>query len=386
MKTPSDRLSENFFAVLNSNVARLRSAGKDIIRLDIGSPDMPPADHIIAALVDTAASPNSHGYQPHRGTDALRNAWAGMYKRLYGIILDPDSVVPLLGSKEGVFHLSIAVLNPGDVVLVPDPGYQTYAQSAHFAGAEAVQLPLQPDNHYLPDISKIPAHVTRRAKLLWLNYPNNPTAAVAPLDLFTEAIAFCRQHDILLCHDAAYTQVTYDGYRAPSILEVPGATEVAVEFNTLSKSHNMAGWRVGAAFGQRNALDALFKLKTHADSGHFLGIIDATIAALNGDQDWLVARNLVYQKRRDLVVEALQEMGFNPEPVQASLYVWFPTPPGWNSDTFVLDLLNRVHVSLAPGSIFGQGGRNHVRLSLTQPLDRLETAMQRLRNWLGNQD
>jgi LL-diaminopimelate aminotransferase len=249
-----------------------------------------------------------------------------------------------------------------------------------------VQIPLQSDNHYLPDFSKISAKITRHAKLLWLNYPNNPTAAVASLDFFAEAVAFCRQHGILLCHDAAYTQVTYDGYRAPSILEVPGATEVAVEFNTLSKSHNMAGWRVGAAFGQRNTLDALLRLKTHADSGHFLGITDAAIAALNCDQDWLVARNLVYQKRRDLVVEALKEMGFTPEPVQASLYVWFPTPPGWNSDTFVLDLLNRVHVSLAPGSIFGQGGRNHVRLSLTQPLDRLETAMQHLRNWLGNQD
>jgi LL-diaminopimelate aminotransferase len=382
MTYPTDRLTTNFFAVLNANVAKLQAEGKDIIRLDIGSPDLPPAPHIIEALSVSAKNPESHGYQPHRGTTELRTSWAWMYARIHGVTLDPDTVVPLLGSKEGVFHLSLAVLNPGDIVLVPDPGYLTYAQSARFAGAEIVRIPLTRGNNYLPDLATIPTQIIQRTKLLWLNYPNNPTAAVASLDFFSDAVEFCHQHDILLCHDAAYSQVTYDGYFAPSVLEVPGATEVSVEFNTLSKSHNMAGWRVGAAFGQRKALDALLKLKTHADSGHFLGITQAAIDALTGDQSWLSERNLIYQERRDLVVNALKEMGFYPAPVKASLYVWFPVPQGWDSDKFTMDLLENAHLSLAPGSIFGPGSRNHVRLSLTQPLNRLEVAMQRLQHWL----
>lgn len=386
MNYPTNTLKPNFFAVLNTTVAQLKAAGEDIIRLDIGSPDMPPAPHIIEALAKSARGPESHGYQAHRGTASLREAWAGMYSRLHGVDLDPDGIVPLLGSKEGVFHLSQAVLNPDDIVLLPDPGYLTYAQSAHFAGAETVLVPLKPENDYIPDLSKIPAEVLRRAKILWLNYPNNPTAAVAPLDFLAEAVAFCRHHDILLCHDAAYTQITYDGYRAPSILEVPGAAEVAVEFNTLSKSHNMAGWRVGAAFGHPGALDALMKLKTHVDSGHFLGITQAAIAALTGDQTWLEDRNLAYQERRDIVVNALKAMGFNPGQTQATLYVWFPTPSGWESDSFVLDLLERGHLSLAPGSIFGPGGIRYVRISLTQPADRIKEAMARLGNWLETVD
>jgi LL-diaminopimelate aminotransferase len=379
------RLSKNFFAVLNTHVTRLQEAGEDIIRLDIGSPDLPPASHIIEALAASARRPDSHGYQSHRGTAALREAWAEMYARRHGITLDPDGVVPLLGSKEGVFHSSMAVLNPGDTVLVPDPGYQTYAQAAFFAGAKTFPVPLTPENDHLPDLSAIPSSVTRHARLLWLNYPNNPTAAVAPLDFFAEAVAFCRQHGILLCHDAAYTQVTFDGYRAPSILEVPGASDVAVEFNTLSKSHNMAGWRVGAALGHSRALEALLKLKTHADSGHFLAVTQAAVAALTGDQTWLEDRNLVYQERRDLIISALRGMGLNPGHPQASLYIWFPTPRGWNSDSFVLDLLERAHLSLAPGSIFGARGAGYVRISLTQPLDQIEAAMQRLRYWLDVQ-
>jgi LL-diaminopimelate aminotransferase len=382
MTYPTDRLSTNFFAVLNTNVARLQAAGEDIIRLDIGSPDLPPAPHIIEALAATASRPDSHGYQSHRGTTSLREAWAGMYARLHGVSIDPEGIVPLLGSKEGVFHFSLAVLDPGEIVLVPDPGYPTYAQGAHFAGAETVLVALKPENDYVPDLSTISAEIARRAKVLWLNYPNNPTAAVASLEFFDEAVAFCRKHGILLCHDAAYSQVTFDGYRAPSVLQVPGAAEVAVEFNTLSKSHNMAGWRVGAALGHRGALDALLKLKTHADSGHFLGITQAAVAALAGDQTWLEDRNLVYQERRDLVISTLQEMGFDPGHSQASLYVWFPTPSGWDSDSFVLDLLERVHLSLAPGSIFGPGGANYVRISLTQPLDRIKAAMARLQDWL----
>jgi LL-diaminopimelate aminotransferase len=379
---PTDRLKTNFFADLNQRVAHLQAGGADIIRLDIGSPDLPPAPHIIQALTSAAERSDVHGYQSHRGTPALREAWAGMYARLHGVNLDPEWVLPLMGSKEGVFHLSLAVLNPGDLVLVPDPGYPTYLQGAVFAGAEPVMLPLLPDHDFLPDLEAIPPEIARRARLLWLNYPNNPTAAVADLDFFIRAIDFCRRHDILLCHDAAYTQVTFDGYRAPSLMEVPGATQVALEFNTLSKSYNMAGWRVGAAVGQKDALAALLKIKSHADSGHFTPVTQAAIAALTNDQSWLVERNATYQARRDLVMAGLRTAGFQPWPSKASLYVWFPVPQGWDSDSFVLGLLESAHVSLAPGSIFGLEGLTCVRLSLTQPLERLQQAVDRMRRWL----
>jgi LL-diaminopimelate aminotransferase len=383
MNTPTDKLSTNFFAALSARVSKLQTSQADVIRLDIGSPDLPPADHIVAALSQSALRPDSHGYQPHRGSDSLREAWARLYRRLHHVTLDPETeVLPLLGSKEGVFHLSQAVLNPQDIVLYPDPGYQTYKQSALFAGAEPVAVPLLPENQFLPDLLAIPTAVARRAKILWLNYPNNPTAAVAPLDFFAEAVEFCRRHDILLCHDAAYTQVTFDDYQAPSILDIPGAIEVAVEFNTLSKSHNMAGWRSGAAVGQHRAIESLHKIKSHTDSGHFLPVIEASQTALTGDQSWLRERNATYQARRDAVIIPLREMGLEAQNPQASLYVWCKIPSRTTSDQFVLELLEGAHVSLTPGSVFGEQGRDFVRLSLTQPLERIQEAMGRIKNWV----
>jgi LL-diaminopimelate aminotransferase len=376
---PTTRLPENFFAVIENRVAELRAQGVDIIRLDIGSPDMPPAPHIIAALSQSAGNPKAHGYQSHAGTQALREAWAGMYARTFGVAIQPEDVLPLLGSKEGVLHLSLALLNPGDIAIIPDPGYQTYAAGAIFARAKPVSIPLLPENDFLPDLAAIPAEVARRAKILWLNYPNNPTAATASLEFFTEAVEFCRRHEILLCHDAAYNQVTFDGYRAPSVLEVPGAAEVAVEFSTLSKSHNMAGWRVGAAVGQPEAIAALLKLKTHADSGHFLPVLEAATAALTGDQSWLAERNAVYAARRDVVVTALRSLELTPQEPQASLYVWCPLPAGRDSaHEFVLTLLEQTLVSLAPGTIFGLRGEGFVRFSLVQPEAQLAEAMGRI--------
>ncbi len=294
MNDPTTKLTDNFFATLNARVVDFQATGADVIRLDIGSPDLPPAPHIIEALSRSANKSNTHGYQSHRGPRTLQEAWAAMYQRVHGVAIQPEGVLPLLGSKEGVFHLSLALLNPGDVALVPDPGYQTYTQGALFAGAEPVAIPLLPENGYLPDLAAIPKNVLARAKILWLNYPNNPTAALATRGFFSEVVAFARQHDILVCHDAAYTQVTFDGIYAPSILDIPGADQVAIEFNTLSKSHNMAGWRVGAAVGQPAALAALLKLKSHADSAHFLPVLQAATAALAGDQSWLADRNAVY--------------------------------------------------------------------------------------------
>lgn len=382
MDNPAQRLKTNFFAVLNTQVDQLQAQGADIIRMDIGSPDLPPAPHIISALAQAAERSDAHGYQSHRGTAALRQAWAQMYARVHGVRLDPEGILPLLGSKEGVFHISMAFLNPGDLVLVPDPGYLTYTQGTIFAGAEPVPVPLLAENDYLPDLGAIPAETARRVRILWLNYPHNPTAAVASLDFLEKAVDYCRQHSILLCHDAAYTQVTFDGTYAPSVLEVPGADQVALEFTTLSKSHNMAGWRVGAALGQPQALAALLKLKSHADSGHFMAVNEAVVAALTGDQSWLADRNAIYRERRDVVVEALIKLGLAPQVPRASLYVWVPLPPGWDSDSFVLAALNQAHVSLAPGTLFGGRGQGYVRISLTQPLDRTRAAMTRLGNWL----
>ena len=382
MDIPANRLRTNFFATLNNKVTQLQSAGADIIRLDIGSPDMPPAPHIIRALSQSARSPDVHGYQSHRGTPELREAWAGMYGSVYGVTLDPDGILPLLGSKEGIFHISLAILNPGDVVLVPDPGYQTYAQAAIFAGADPIAMPLLYENEYLPDLTAIPLDAVHRAKIMWLNYPNNPTAGIANLNFLEDAVNFCRQHNILLCHDAAYTQITYDGYRAPSVMEVPDAAQVSLEFNTLSKSYNMAGWRVGAAVGQPAGLKALLKTKSHTDSGHFLPVSEAAIAALMGDQTWLIGRNAIYQERRDLVLDSLRAMGLNPPDIRASIYVWCRLPKGWNSVSFVLALLEQASVSIAPGSIFGSSGVRFVRFALTQPVDRIQEAMIRIQNWL----
>ena len=377
---PTNKLKPNFFAPLDETIAKLDSAGADVIRLDIGSPDLAPAPHIVKALSRGASRLDSHGYQSHRGTPALREAWGEMYQRVFGVSLDTEiEIQPLLGSKEGVFHLSLALLNPGDFALIPDPGYQTYAQGAMFAGAEPFNMPLLPENDFLPDLSAIPAEVAQQAKILWLNYPNNPTAAIAPLDFFIEAIDFCRRYNILLCHDAAYTQVTFNGYRAPSVLQVPEAQEIAIEFNTLSKSHNMAGWRSGVAVGQAEALSALLNIKTHADSGHFLPITEASVAALTGDHSWVIERNVIYQERRDVVISALREMGFSPQVPGASLYVWCPLPDLEPSDQFVLRLLEDAHVSMAPGTVFSPLGEGYVRISLVQPVDRIREAMERIR-------
>jgi LL-diaminopimelate aminotransferase len=374
-----DLFTEHFFAGLNIRVASLQAQGCDVIRLDEGSPDLPPAPHIIEALSRTAEQPDTHGYQPHRGFVELRQAWAGMYKRLYGVALDPESeILPLLGSKEGIFHLPLAFVEPGSIVLVPNPGYITYTRGARLAGGELYYLPLLHERGFLPDLHAVPPEVVQRAKILWLNYPNNPTAATASLDFFTEAVAFACEHNLLLCHDAAYAQVTYHGYRAPSLLEVPGAKDVSVEFNTLSKSHNMAGWRVAALIGNAAVIKAMYTLKTNVDSGYFRPVMEAAVAAMTGDQTWLQARNDTYCHRRDVVLQTLQRLGLQAETPRASLYVWFSIPQGQTSADFAAALLERAHVSLTPGSVFGSEGEGYIRLSITAPTERVEEAMLRL--------
>jgi LL-diaminopimelate aminotransferase len=383
MKTHSKRLDQlqvHFFASLEEQIARLNAQGLKIYRLDIGSPDRPPAAHIIAALHTSADQPDHHGYQPLRGAPEVHQAWVSHYQQHYTVTLDADQqVLPLIGSKEGIFILTQAVCDPGDIVLVPDPGYLVYAQAARFAYAEPYFMPLRAENGWLPDLNAIPEPVLRRARMLWLNYPNNPTSGIASLDFFASAVAFARRHDLLLCHDAAYTLVAFDGRRPLSLLQIPRATEVAIEFNTLSKAYNMAGWRIGAALGNPLAIQSLYSLLTSMTSGSFRPANDAAVAALTGDQSWIASRNAVYQQRRDLILKTLHELGWKVETPQASLYVWFHIPPGHaDSVEFCLALLEQTGVSLTPGSVFGSQGEGYVRLSFTQPDDILQEALDRL--------
>jgi LL-diaminopimelate aminotransferase len=376
-------LSTHFFARLGTRLAELRAAGVDVIRLDEGSPDLPPPPNVIEGLARAAARADRHGYQPHRGPAALRQAWIETYRKVWEVELDPDSeILPLLGSKEGIFHLSLAYIQPGDIALVPNPGYVTYERGPLFAGGELHQMPLTLGKGYLPELEAIPPEVLQRARLLWLNYPNNPTSAVAPLSFFEQVVDFARRHRLLVCHDAAYSRVTFNGSAAPSVLRIPGAREVAVEFNTLSKSHNMAGWRSAAVLGNRDVVRTLFTLKTNADSSHFLPVFEASVAALETDQGWIDERNQVYRQRRDAVVRGLRALGMPAQTPQAAMYVWSPAPQGWNCVDFAERALEKAHVSFTPGSVFGSQGEGYLRFALTASLERIEQAMERLQKWM----
>ena len=380
MAARMESLPANFFAILEKRIAALQASGKGVIRLDVGSPDLPPPAYLQAKLVQALASRANHGYQPAGEPPELLEAWALFYQRAFAVELDPyTEVLPLIGSKEGIFHLTQVLVEAGDIVLTPDPGYMTYTRAARFAGGEPYLVPLLAQNQYLPDLESIPSTVLKRAKILWLNYPNNPTAATANQDFFAQAVDFARQHNLLLCHDLAYGLVTFDGQSAPSILGIPGARDVAVEFNSLSKSHNMAGWRVGAMLGCSEAVRLLFKLKTNQDSGHFLPILQAAIEGMTGDLSWIAARNEAYRSRRDLVVPFLQEMGLTTSPPQATIYVWAAIPKGWTSFEFSLALLEQACVSLTPGTVFGPGGEGYIRIALTAPEERIAEALDRLK-------
>lgn len=370
------------FATLERRIAELKSKGMDIVRLDIGSPDLPPPPFIVEALYKSAQAPTNHGYPGYYGTPQLRRAIADYYARRFGVELDPkEEALVLIGSKEGLAHASLAFLDPGDLALIPDPGYPTYYLSTLLAGGEVYYMPLLAENEFFPDFSAIPTEIAERARLMWLGYPNNPTGATANLDSLSRAVDFARAHDILLCHDNPYCDLTYDGYLAPSILQIPGAKEVGIEFNSLSKTYNMAGWRVGMAVGNAEAIKALALVKSNVDSGVFLPIQDAAVAALTGDQSWIPERNAIYQERRDIVMEGLKELGLEAERPKAALYVWVRIPAGCTSQDFATRLLEEKGVSVAPGNYYGPSGEGYVRISLTIPPERLREGMRRMREF-----
>jgi LL-diaminopimelate aminotransferase len=376
------RLPAYPFALLTARVREMNARGLDVINLDIGSPDMPPPDRVVQALADSARRPKNHGYAGYNGTAEFRRAVARHYQHRFGVALDPDqNVLPLLGSKEGIVNLILSYIDAGDITLVPDIGYPAYSMGTYLAGGEVCFLPMREEDGFVPDLSVVPSEVLRRAKLLWINYPNNPTGATIDSHIYTRLVDFCRQHGILLASDNPYCDVTFDGYRAGSALQVAGALDCTIEFMSFSKSYNMAGWRLGAAVGSSQAIKTLLQVKSNVDSGHFHAIYDAGIAALEEiPQSWIDERNQVYQRRRDRILEALPLIGLTAHKTKGSLYIWGRTAHG-DGAAYAEDVLLNARVSIAPGEIYGPGGRNYIRMSLGVTDERLEEALTRLKSW-----
>ncbi len=374
-----EQVGAYLFADLDRKQEALKAKGVDVISLSIGDPDLPTPPHIIDALMEGATDPRSHRYPAYAGEKDFRGTVATWFRKRFGVALDPETeVLALIGSKEGIAHLPWATVDPGDVVLVPDPGYPVYRSSTILADGVPYPLPLQRERGFLPDLSAIPQDVARRARVLFLNYPNNPTAATAPPGFFADAVAFAREHDIILAHDNAYSEITYDGYVAPSILQVKGAKDVAIEFHSLSKTYCMTGWRVGFAAGNATAVGALGRIKTNIDSGVFRAVQHAGIAALTGPQDAVRDRLRVYQARRDRLTKTLRSIGWDVPDIKATIYAWLPVPDGTTSAQFAATVLDRTGVLLTPGPGYGAHGEGYVRISLTIADRRLDEALERL--------
>ncbi|MDO8687320.1 MAG: LL-diaminopimelate aminotransferase, partial [Dehalococcoidales bacterium] len=361
-----ENLPPYLFVEITRKIAQKKAKGEDVISFAIGDPDIPTPPHIIDRLCQAARDPVNHRYPESEGLPELRQAIAEWYQQRFGVSLDPEKeVLPLLGAKEGIAHIALCFIDPGDIALVTDPAYPVYAIGTLLAGGESYYLPLTEQNNFLPDLESIPEDILKRAKLLWLNYPNNPTGAVADLDFFKRAVEFARRHNIGICHDAPYSEVAYDGYKPVSFLQAEGAKEVGVEFHSLSKSFNMTGWRIGMVVGNAEMVNALKTVKSNVDSGIPQAIQLAAIAALRGPQDCIPHHNAIYQRRRDLMVEMLNNIGLEAKSPKASLYVWAKVPKGYNSVDLATDLLEQVGVVVTPGVGYGKSGEGYVRLSLT---------------------
>ena len=370
------------FAQISEKIAEKKAKGEDVISFAIGDPDIPTPPHIIERLCQAAQDPANHRYPESKGLPEFRQAIAEWYGQRFDIVLDPDKeVLPLIGSKDGVGHIALCLIDPGDIALVPDPAYPVYSVSTMFAGGESYFMPLTEENDFLPDLEQIPTEIAHQAKILWLNYPNNPTAAVAGIDFFQKVVNFAKKYDLAICHDAPYTEVAFDGYRPVSFMQVPGAREVGLEFHSLSKSYNMTGWRVGMVVGNVRMIDALRRIKSTLDSGIPQAIQHAAIEALRGSQECIEERNRIYQQRRDLMVKILSEIGLKVSSPKASLYIWARIPQGYNSAEFATRLLDETGVVVTPGIGYGKCGEGYIRVSLTVPDDRIEEGLARLSAW-----
>lgn len=372
------------FARIERLIADKKEQGVDVISLGIGDPDIPTPKHIVEELKKEAENPANHQYPSSVGMLSYRQAVADFYQRRFGVELNPKTeVVTLIGSKEGIGHISWCYLNQGDTVLVPDPGYPVYAAGAILAGANPYYIKVTEQNGFKPNYADIPSDVAKKAKMLFINYPNNPTGAVADVKFFEETVSFAKEYNILVCHDNAYSEIAYDGYRPPSFLEAKGAKEVGIEFGSVSKPYNMTGWRIGWAVGHPAVIEALGRIKSNLDSGQFQAIQYAAIKGLNGPQDELKKNIAVYDERRKIVVDGLNAMGWNVEAPKATFYVWAPVPKGFTSASFAEYVIEKTGVVITPGNGYGDNGEGYFRISLTIPKERIAEAFARMKEALG---
>ena len=377
-----EQLPPYLFVEISKTINRKRAEGADVVTFAIGDPDIPTPQNVLDKLWEAAQDPPNHRYPESEGLPELRQAIANWYDKRFGVKLNPDTeVLPLIGAKEGIGHAALCFIDPGDIALVPDPGYPVYSIGTLFAGGECHWLPLTEENGWLPDLDSVPSDIAQKAKVLWLNYPNNPTGAIADSTFFAKAVAFSQRHNVPVLHDAPYTEVAYDGYVPESFLQTPGSMDVGLEFHSLSKSYNMTGWRIGMAVGNAEMINALMRVKSNLDSGIPQAIQHAAIEALNGPQDSIDYHNRVYQDRRDKLVAKLREIGLEVTPPKASLYVWAKLPAGWKSADFAAMLIEEKDIVVTPGAGYGKYGEGYIRLSLTLPDSQLEKGLSRLSDW-----
>ncbi len=377
-----DRVPPYLFVQISRKIAEKKAQGIEVISFGIGDPDIPTPKYIVDALGQASLDSPNHRYPESEGLPEFREGVADWYQRRFGVELDPEKeVISLIGAKEGIGHVAFCFLDAGDIALVPDPGYPVYAMGTLFAGGESYMLPLNEENDWLPDLDSIPGDVAAKAKLLWLNYPNNPTGAIADLHYYGKAIEFAKNHDIAIMHDACYTEVAYDGYIPPSFLQAEGAMDVGIEFHSLSKSYNMTGWRIGMAVGNAEMIDALLTIKSNLDSGVPQAVQHMAIEAMKRPLESVNDRNGVYQARRDRVVPVLQEMGMKVESPKAGLYIWAGVPEGYTSAEFAEKLLEDTDVLMIPGGNYGAAGEGYVRLSITLEDELIDKALKRVSGW-----
>jgi LL-diaminopimelate aminotransferase len=377
-----ENLKPYLFVEITKKIAEKRAKGEEIISFAIGDPDIPTPPHVIDRLCQAARDPANHRYPESAGLPELHQAIAAWYQSRFGVSLDPETeVLPLIGSKEGIGHIAFCLIDPGDTALVPDPGYPVYAIGTQLVGGRPYYLNLKESNGFLPNLNGIRDDILKKSRVLWLNYPNNPTGAVADLDFYKQAVEFAGKHNIIICHDGPYSEVAFDDYEPPSLMQAEGAKDVGVEFHSFSKSYNMTGWRIGMVVGNARVIGALRTLKSNLDSGIPQAIQYMAIEALKGPQDCISEHNAVYQRRRDLICEVLENIGLKVTLPKAGLYVWAGVPEGYNSVDFTADLLDQVGVAVTPGVGYGRSGEGYVRLSLTIPDASLVKGLSRLSGW-----
>jgi LL-diaminopimelate aminotransferase len=369
---------------MNARLTRMRGEGRDVINLGLGDPDVTPPPHLRDCLADAVSAPDHHHYPSFYSNQPLKEAIAGWYQRRFGVTLNPErEVIPLLGSSEGLFIIHLCLLDVGDTALVPDPSYPSYVAGVMLAGGRVEPVPLRRENGFLPDLDAIPSEVARRARMLWVNFPNNPTAAVAPPEFYRRLIDWAKAYEVIVVHDNPYSEISFDGYQPPSFLQFPGAKEVGVEFHSLSKSYNCCGWRAGMLVGNPDVIAGMAKIKSHSDRGMYYPLQVAATAALNGPVEFMAERNRTFCERRDVVVRGLRAVGLETESPQATFYVWSTIPKGFTSEEFCFKILDAINVWMIPGSMYGKHGEGYLRIALTHPGKRLAEAMERLKEFMG---